>query len=293
MGQGVPAGRGCLSADATAAGRALSRATTLAPLRRAEARAISRALRVPGCASGRAVRLLGVLACLPWGAGPGLAQEPAGVSDADCALYRGADPITRSILIYETPPAEGGVPETRRIAFRPGYAYAPAGPGGDEPAATGLFEIEVESGLPPAEPARSSATEREHFVLLVEGLAYSRPDYSLAALAGAPVAAPFSAPGFETTGATLGSFEEITIDGQADDVSQTDQIFVEDTTGGEITALMRCTRPGARPNPVCQLLEQVGPFSTSATFRRAELDNLPTIRRHVRAFAACLPMEHS
>lgn len=217
------------------------------------------------------------------------ARAETSLDAEDCSLYRQGETVTFPIGIYEVPPIHGGTMTLQPVTVTHDYL----GLFGfleltEEANETASFEVEIGSGLPPQEPGRSRPFQQTHLGLLVHGLAYNQPGFSLGALAAAPVGEPLTIHPFEVVGGGPSGFSEVRVEGQAHYVTAEDQLFVELGTDGRIIAVMSCKRLGAVPNPTCSLVEQVGPFKTKAWFRRVELPRLDVVRARVAHFTGCL-----
>ncbi len=235
------------------------------------------------CALVEATRITAALAAISaMATGYALSQEVS-----DCESYRGKNPITSEILVYDAPPIAGAVPETRTMTYRPEYelTFIPGASG--EVGKTELFAVDIATGSPAEEP-QNFRNRKSYFTLLVDGLAYSKPAYSLAALAAAPVKQPLTVSLFETTDRMLAGFEEVRVKDQADHVTEERQIAVEFAPDGEVSAVLACDKIGAFPSPTCSLHEQLGLFSSKITFLRSELFRIKAIRDKAWRFAFCL-----
>lgn len=230
------------------------------------------------------------LALLYLGAWLLLIEEAGAQPGLGCGLYRQGELTNIPIGVYRVPEVHGGTMERHELTVRPEYLSQPWS---DLSAAgeldhTALFEVEIESGSPPLDPRRTRPLEQTHLVLLLTGRAYGSPTFSLGALAGAPVGAPLTVPKFKIVGPGPAGFSEILVEEQAEYVMAQSQLFAELSPDGELTALLKCDRPYAVPNPTCQLVEHIGVFDSDATFRRIELPRLDLVRERVAGFTACL-----
>lgn len=99
----------------------------------------------------------------------------------------------------------------------------------------------------------------------------------------------FRPPNFKRTGEMFHGYERITvIDAQPVDGLYT-QIFIEEDEGKNLIGVLTCNSPGSVPVPHCQLYEHLGPWELKISqFRRNQMDQIETIKKHARAFTACL-----
>lgn len=102
---------------------------------------------------------------------------------------------------------------------------------------------------------------------------------------------------FALTGDDLAGFQIIRYDHRPDDPGtrrsaeygmSLRELGVRLDAHREVKSFLRCTRIGARPNPICFYNTRHGSFRIRANFNRKQLPNIDTIIDKVDTFTACL-----
>lgn len=223
-----------------------------------------------------------------------------------CSIYRQGPVVHRRMPVYYGAPSED--PNSFYwidVWFRPEYLNSSGLAGLPRPDGLPdrdlLFDINIKDGQPvPLEYRRSSRPQEDGFYRLlllggVDGLAIDR---YLSTFANWHV---FERDRFRNgeipqviwTGDFVSGMERIELPDlrQFSSFPELRDFFAEHVEG-QISAVMKCTQSGSRPVPHCQLKEKSQSFEMSISgFRRNQLDQLDTIRRHARNFAACLTWE--
>lgn len=156
-----------------------------------------------------------------------------------------------------------------------------------------LFQLNFASGNSYSEKQQAHGQLRDSMLILVTGLSYSRPEYSLGAeSAFYPTLPPLVWPSYDVGPVKIGLFREISIathEGQT--VNSRNDLFAEINVNGSMEALLSCgLKDEALPSssPLCRLHEQVEGWETTTTFLRDQFSQIDTIRARRDEFVACI-----
>ncbi|MFT3688817.1 hypothetical protein [Paenirhodobacter sp.] len=153
-----------------------------------------------------------------------------------------------------------------------------------------IFFLNFVSGEPYPERQQAHGQLKESMMILVSGLSYSQPEYSLGAeSAFYPTLPPLTWPNYKIGPIAFGSFREINVvlrDGQS--ANSNNDLFSEMNDSGSMKSLLSCSKMEKARSPLCKLHENVDGWETLTTFFRDQISKIDTIRTRRDEFIECI-----
>lgn len=215
-----------------------------------------------------------------------------------CQRYIGSHPTSFGIQYYKVAPILGGQPTIRNIRYSSDYDYKPVWVplGLDGPKKSALFQFNYVTGGVYTEREQAHGQLKDSMIILISGLSYYRPEYSLGPESGfSPVGAPLTWPDYRVGPIEFSSFHKIDVVlREGESAMLYNDLFAEMNPDGSMKALLSCSQKDEllpSSTPICDLRELVEGWETSTTFFRERLLQIDAIRSRRDEFIECISRE--